>query len=120
MINEVVKIKNNLYTVVLVNKDSEKLRSEDPNVEILGRTYVLSNAIYIRNDLESNRLFTVLVHELTHAYIDSYGFTGRSYNEEDLCTFNEVYAADIVSTANSVFKSIMTGGRSDEGNTNSD
>lgn len=101
-----VPIRNNLYTIELVNKNSEHLISNDPNIEILGRTLCLEDHIYIRNDLSLQRLLSVIIHEITHAFVDAYGFAGRNYTEEELCTFLETYASDIVSIANTVLKEL--------------
>lgn len=99
-------IKDLLYTIKLVDSDYKELRSDNTKFENLGRTDPLRQVIYIRNDINMQRRLNVIIHEITHAFIDAYGFSNRTFEEEDLCTFNETYASDIVSLANKVLKEL--------------
>ena len=96
-----ITINNLNYKVMLVDPDNKEIRSEDANRINLGKTDCLNQTIYIRNDLNYNRRLSVIIHELTHAFIDAYGFVDiHNWSEEQVCTFNETYASNIVSLAN--------------------
>lgn len=102
-----IKINETIFTVQLVKKDSEFLAFDDPNKEILGRTDYLKQNIYIRNDIPFNRRRQTIIHELTHAFIDAYGFSMLEYwNEEQLCMFFEVYSPHIVSLSDKVLNEL--------------
>lgn len=48
-----------------------------------------------------------LIHELTHAFIDAYGFfPNNSFNHEDLCEFIGTYSENIVQLANKILKDL--------------
>lgn len=103
-----VLIKDMNYKVIQVDAENKYLQSDNPNEIILGKTMVFEQQILIRKDLQPNRKFNVLVHEITHAFIDVYGYTSMDkWNEEQLCSFNESFASDIVSLANEVLKKLV-------------
>ena len=103
-----VQIKNQIYVVSLVPAEHKDLQSSEPDKIILGRTLTLEQKIIIRNDLNPTRLLSVIIHEVTHAFIDVYGYSEMTkWNEEQLCTFNEAFASDIVSVANEIMKRLM-------------
>lgn len=46
----------------------------------------------------------VLIHELTHAYLYYYGFSGAELTEELVCNFVEIYGEEIITVANKLIK----------------
>lgn len=91
-----VKIHNNMYKVFFVDSTCEKLIFND---EIRsGITYFTKKEIYIRNDLNSDSIRYTLYHEITHAYIDSYGFLQVDWNDEIVADFIANYMIDIFET----------------------
>lgn len=102
-----VEIKNMIFTVHQVDPDDKDLQTNEEDKIILGRTMTLEQKILVRKDLPPTRKLSVIVHELTHAFIDVYGFSEMGkWSEEQLCSFNEAYASDIVSLANNIFKQL--------------
>lgn len=102
-----ITIKNLTYEVLLVSPKHEDLQTDEVNRIILGRAMNLEQRILIRKDLSPNRMLNVLIHEITHVFIDLYGYSEMgTWNEEQLCSFNEAFASDIVSLANEVFKKL--------------
>ena len=97
-----VKIHNKMYKVFFVDSTCEKLIFDD---EIRsGVTYFTKKEIYIRNDLNSDSLRYTLYHEITHAYIESYGFLQVDWNDEVVADFIANYIDDIRWTANAIEK----------------
>ena len=103
-----VTIKNMIYKIIQVDEEHKELKTDEQDKVILGKTMTLEQKILIRRDLQPVRKLNVLIHELTHAFIDVYGYTEmEKWNEEQLCTFNEAFASDIVSLANEVLKQLI-------------
>lgn len=106
-----IRVKDFDYVVTFVDEDHKELRSKDENIEYFGKTDCTSQVIYIRKDLRATRLLKVIIHEITHAYLDAYGFTEtKTFNEEQVATFLETYAQDIVESANYVMKGYLGNG----------
>ncbi len=99
-----IQVKDFTYKVMLVDEDYKYLRNKDEQFENMGLTDVIKQVIYIRNDLKPNRMFQVILHEVTHAYLDAYGFAGSRFTEEGVCTFIEAYGQDIYSLAQYIIR----------------
>lgn len=95
-----ITIRNAVYKIIEVDENDYRLATDDDNELCYGIQINLKQEIVIRNDLKPNRKFQTLVHELTHAIIDEYGFNGRDFDQEQLCIFMETYANDIIAIAN--------------------
>lgn len=91
-----VKIHNNMYKVFFVDPTCKKLIFNDGIRS--GVTYFKKKEIYIRNDLNSDSLRYTLYHEITHAYIESYGFLQVDWNDEVVADFIANYMIDIFET----------------------
>lgn len=102
-----ILIKNVGYQVFFVDGDNVNLRGSTDGFEILGRTDCFRKIIYIRQDLDPQTMLNVIIHELTHAFVNVYGFADMTFNQEQICVFNEIYASDIVSLANEIFRKEM-------------
>lgn len=58
--------------------------------------------IYLSSSLKGSLLRKVLLHELTHAFIFSYGYYLTIDEEEFICSFMDCYAYDLVSLTNNL------------------
>lgn len=81
-----IKINNNEYNIHFVEKSHEKLLMNDEEYHS-GVTYFTDKEIYIRKDLNPHSLRYTLIHEITHALIDSYGFLQVDWNDEIVADF---------------------------------
>lgn len=85
-----IKIHNTTYSI---NWAEESDLTKDTNFGFVD--YQL-NAIAISPKLSSDTRKEIVRHEITHAYIYTYGFCQKeSYSEEELANFIEKYGEDI-------------------------
>lgn len=98
-----VKIKDYDYEIIEVEKDSTLLKQEEDRVTF-GQTDFENQKIYLNKDVTPIRLKKTLIHELTHAFAEAYGFSERLFDEEELCLFSEAYLEDIISICSEYFK----------------
>ena len=96
-----VKIHNNIYNIHLINKNSKYLVMDDGEVHS-GVTDFITKDIYIRNDLNDSSLKYTLYHEITHAYIESYGLLQIDWNDEIVADFVANYMIDILGTIDEI------------------
>ncbi len=96
-----VKIHNNIYNIHLINKNSKYLVMDDGEVHS-GVTDFITKDIYIRNDLNDSSLKYTLYHEITHAYIESYGLLQIDWNDEIVADFVANYMIDILETIDEI------------------
>lgn len=96
-----VKIHNNIYNIHLINKNSKCLVMDDGEVHS-GVTDFITKDIYIRNDLNDSSLKYTLYHEITHAYIESYGLLQIDWNDEIVADFIANYMIDIFETIDEI------------------
>lgn len=96
-----VKIHNNIYNIHLINKNSKYLVMDDGEVHS-GVTDFIAKDIYIRNDLNDSSLKYTLYHEITHAYIESYGLLQIDWNDEIVADFVANYMIDILGTIDEI------------------
>lgn len=96
-----VKIHNNIYNIHLINKNSKYLVMDDGEVHS-GVTDFITKDIYIRNDLNDSSLKYTLYHEITHAYIESYGLLQVDWNDEIVADFVANYMIDILGTIDEI------------------
>ena len=98
-----VKI-NKLNFVIREMKDESELQA-DENGTYLGLTNFLKQEIILRTGMSKALLYETLVHELTHAFIFSYGYSNNeTFNHEQICEFVGHYAGDIVQIADRYIK----------------
>lgn len=116
---EKIMIGNLEWTIFLCDKNNYNLFDKDEitnkyktDVNIdegsFGITKFEHNEIYIHKDMSKNMIKRTLIHELTHAFLFTFGMMAdeTKLDEERICTFNEEHLEDIYKTANSVFKTI--------------
>lgn len=63
-----------------------------------------NNTNEIRLVETANNLKVIIVHELTHAYLYYYGFSGAELTEELMCNFVEIYAERIIKESERILK----------------
>lgn len=96
-----VKIHNNTYNVHLIDEHSKYLVMDDGETHS-GITDFVTKNIYIRNDLNDDSLKYTLYHEITHAYIESYGLLQVDWNDEIVADFVANYMIDIFRTIDEI------------------
>lgn len=89
-----IKINNNTYKIYAVAPDSEKLKMEDGEYHS-GITDFNKKEIYIADNLSNDAKRYTLIHELTHALIDSYGFLQVEWDDEIVADFMGNYFINI-------------------------
>lgn len=88
------------------NKDWEIARTDDPDklmrtdgTVTLGMTDINDRTIYLWSGLSEMMFRKVLLHELSHAFINSYGIYLNLEEEEILCSFVDTYSTHIIEEA---------------------
>ena len=87
MIN--IKINNFDYKIVFVKEKDDRLLIN--NSYHSGITDFIKKEIYIQEDLPEKTLTYTLMHELTHAVIDSFGMLQVEWNDEIVADFVAIY-----------------------------
>lgn len=90
------KIKDYEYVIVEVEYIGD-------NTDIVGNTDNRMFKISLVKDLDCVSKRKTLIHELTHAFIYSYGFSDYEFKEENVCYFFETYSEDILKIVNDYF-----------------
>lgn len=95
---------NKFYFVIREMKDESELQA-DEGVVLLGITNYLKQEIILRSGMSKALLYETLIHELTHAFLFSYGYSNvETFNHEQICEFVGCYAGDIIKTADKYIK----------------
>jgi len=89
-----IKINNNNYKIWKLPPDSEELKMEDGEFHS-GTIDFCKKEIYIADNLNEDAMRYTLIHELTHALIDSYGFLQVEWNNEIVADFMGNYFLNI-------------------------
>ena len=55
--------------------------------------------IRLSKDSDKDLLYSVIIHELVHAYVFEYGMPRENYNQEDMCNFFGAYGTEIIENA---------------------
>ena len=97
-----LKINNNTYKILIVDKEDERVIID--NYSHSGLTDFILKEIYIRNDLNDDSLRYTIIHELTHAYLESYGFLQVDYTDEIIADITGNYLINIYNDYNKVYK----------------
>lgn len=86
-----LKIKNITWNVIFCDRPDPK------DDDCIGLTTDGEHTIRISNKIEHETLDQTIIHELTHAYIYTYGFSQYDkYTDENLCDFMQTYIFDIL------------------------
>lgn len=101
-INIPLKISNYFYKVCFVEDDDERLRNGDDYH--VGLCQYVQQEILIANNLSYDRMKRTLIHELTHAFMEAYGFHSHrdDFSSDDICEFMAAYSEEILDSALSV------------------
>ena len=113
-----INIGNLTWKIYLCNKKNQNLYDKDritakaqtnvnPDECAYGITLFETLEIFIRKDLHPQLIKRVIIHELTHAFLFSYGvmWNDATIEEEHLCTFNEQHLEEIYDGSNQLFES---------------
>lgn len=103
-----IKIHNYIWTVQTVQSDSEKMNPE-PDHYLAGLTEYADQAISIREGMSRERTRTTVIHELIHAFIDSFGYTSDCMTEEEICDFFGANADDIIRLTDTIMEGVIDG-----------
>ena len=97
-----VHIDNILFTVHTVPLNGIELGEG----KYLGREDYDRHKIYIADTLQGTHLKEVLIHEVTHAYLDRFRHTKENYTLEELCEMSAIFAERIVNTTTIILKEL--------------
>ena len=89
-----IKINNNNYKIYMLPPESVELKMEDGEYHS-GVTDFRKKEIYIADDLNLDAARYTIIHEVTHAVIDSYGFIQVDGNDEIVADFVGNYYLNI-------------------------
>ena len=92
---------NNIEWDIIFTNNTDDLKRSDGSVTF-GVTDVNVLGIFIWSSLRGRMLRKVMIHELSHAFIFSYGYFLTLEEEEFLCSFIDTYAEDIISYTDSI------------------
>lgn len=90
-----VKIKDLEYEII-EESDGEKVFKDKDGMMRLGLTQYQEQKIYLLAEMSVNRKKRVLIHELTHAFIEAYGMGMiEEFNDEQVCEFVATHSREI-------------------------
>lgn len=112
-----VKIASLTFKVLLCkDKSNTDFFYEDGTLKMYGEANYINQTITINGYINEDRLLPAIIHELTHAYIDTI-YRGvlvsrnDSFNEEEVAHFFGIYGPIIVHESKQIFLEILNGGR---------
>lgn len=91
-----------VWDIVLVEPNSRHLYTSYGTIT-LGCCDNLRHIIYINKRLNIDMFYRVLIHEISHACLESYGVEINEEQEEEFCQLMERYGNTILDNADSVF-----------------
>ena len=97
-----VRINGLKWNVRFVDEDDKKLVFDDE--ESLGVTYFSELEIFLSNRMSDELCKQTIAHELTHAFLFSYGVHLPTDNEEAFCDFVVAYLSGIYKLTNKIIK----------------
>lgn len=108
-IDFIMTIHRTEWQINLVDGYDENLLMEDGHYHC-GITDNFRKKIYINKDLDKQTFDNVVLHELTHAFIESYGFLQVKWEDENVADFVAYYSFEIAEKYDEVIKEIATRG----------
>ena len=93
------------WRVLLVPSNFSKL-SKRNGVKVLGSCDDKTSTIYINRRLEEDKLYHVLCHEITHAFMFSYNIKLNLDQQELVANIISDYGFDIIRQTDEIFKQI--------------
>lgn len=97
-----IKINDLKWQVQFADRDNERLILDDD--KCLGVTYFDELQIFLSNDMPDELCKQTIIHELTHAFIFSYGIHLHSDDEEGVCDFVGTYLSKIYDLTNKIIE----------------
>lgn len=98
-----ININGVIWNIIFISPYSNLLKRSDGSVTV-GMTDCDTKMICIADNVYGEFLRKVLCHELTHAYIYSYGIFLDIAQEEMVCDLLATYARDIIRITDEVYK----------------
>ncbi|NCU41385.1 MAG: hypothetical protein EOM19_01510 [Candidatus Moranbacteria bacterium] len=92
------KIGNLSWTAEIVKSESAELKDG----ALLGICRIYEKRICITEDVDKELGNRLIIHELTHAFIETYKIKKTKYSEEDVCHLIEVHLQEIAKLSNQV------------------
>lgn len=89
-----ININNIDYIFKIVEWNDERLKMEDGDFHF-GVTNFKDKEIYIANNLSEQTKRTTIIHEITHAFIDSFGMLQIDWNDEIVADFISAHLDNI-------------------------
>lgn len=100
------KLNNSEWEIIECESDSDNLFANGNYRH--GTCCFERNTIYIWRDLRKDRKISTLIHELTHAHIEAYGFYSfEEFNHEQICEFNAAHVLSITKIAQEYFTEVV-------------
>ena len=102
-----IKIRGYEYKIIECGKDDEQFYKNNQLLKY-GECNYVNQEIKIFKDIPYTRKRETLIHELTHAFLNTYleSFHIKDkYNQEDICCFVSAYSEEIIKIANKYFES---------------
>lgn len=99
-----IKINNDIWKVKLTDGNKKKM-SPDKNHFNLGLTEYKKLLINIRKGVPKSVARSTVIHELTHAFLFSYG--NKVEGEERMCDFFGAHADEIVNLTNQIMERVV-------------
>ena len=99
-----VKIYKDIWKVKLTDANKKKMTPDAEHCN-LGLTEYDKLRINIRTGLSESVARSTVIHELTHAFLFSYG--NQVEGEEQMCDFFGVHGDDIISLADQIMKEVF-------------
>ena len=96
-----LQINNNCYKILFVKPKDKRLEIEENDYRN-GMTDFVKKEIYINKKLKWNSLKYTIMHELTHAYLDSYGFLQVDFTDEIVADIFGNYFINIFNDYNKI------------------
>lgn len=105
---KIVKLNNLEWEVLFVDNDDCYLQRGDlQQGEVnLGLTNTTKLKIFINKDIPLELQKRILVHELTRAFLFSFGFDEMTLSEEELCNLMGMNASHLVELANEILMTV--------------
>lgn len=90
-----IKINNNVYKVIFLGSKDERLELENGDYRC-GMTDFVKKEIYINKEMCWDSMRYTILHELSHAYIESYGMLQVEFTDEVVCDYIGNYMLNIL------------------------
>ena len=97
-----ININNIIWKIKFKPASSSELKDINGNSH-LGMTDNNTKTIYLNKELDNGLLYSVLCHELVHAFCFSYNIYFNLEEEERLASFIEHFGNDILNAAENIY-----------------